>query len=68
MCVGVPEGKRKEMKEQELNEMSLQFCFGPIGPEAGYGGGEVRAGTKRALPAAGTQPCSGEELREKGGT
>lgn len=52
------------MQEQELNGISLQS--GPAGLEAGYAGGVVRAGTKRALPAAGTWPSRGGTEGEKG--
>lgn len=66
MSVGYLEDKRRDMQEQELNEISLQFSLGPAGLEAGYAGGVVRAGTKRALPAAGTWPSRGGTQREKG--
>lgn len=52
------------MQEQELNGISLQS--GPAGLEAGYAGGVVRAGTKRALPAAGTWPSRGRNRGREG--
>lgn len=41
----------------------MQFNCVLVGLEAGCAGEVARVGTKQALPAAGTRPSSGKEIR-----